>query len=168
MSQAPPDVLMALTQTLYREAALLDDTRFEDWLAMLDPEIRYVAPIRQDVAAGSVDLNATALRYFDETLLTLSLRVGKLRTGLSQTENPPSRVVRLITNIEVGPLAEPGQHPVRSAFLVYRQHRQRDRELLAGHRLDTWRATEGGWRLLRREIRFAANVLPVKSLPLFY
>lgn len=169
---APADIVTELTQMLYREAALLDDGRLEDWLAILDPQISYVAPIRQDLAARADGAPRGAevheLTFFNETIMTLSLRVGKLRTGLSQTENPPSRVVRLVSNVVVGPHDAPGEHPVRSAFLVYRQHRQRDIEMLAGHRHDIWRHSDASWKLLRREILFAANVLPVKSLPLIY
>jgi hypothetical protein len=39
---------------------------------------------------------------------------------------------------------------------------------LAGHRHDRWRPGSDGWRLTRREVLFAANVLPTKSLSLFY
>lgn len=46
--------------------------------------------------------------------------------------------------------------------------RQRQVEILAGHRHDRWRLIPDGWRLLRREICFAAYVLPTKSLSLFY
>jgi phenylpropionate dioxygenase-like ring-hydroxylating dioxygenase large terminal subunit len=41
-------------------------------------------------------------------------------------------------------------------------------QILAGHRRDRWVPTPAGWRLRAREIRFAANVLPTKSLSLFY
>jgi 3-phenylpropionate/cinnamic acid dioxygenase small subunit len=96
------------------------------------------------------------------------LRVAKIRTGLQQTENPPSRTVRMISNVQVEPMAGSDDRTVRSAFLLYRQRRQRQVEILAGHRRDRWMPTPTGWRLRDREIRFAANVLPTKSLSLFY
>lgn len=168
-AQPPIETVVGLTQVLYDEALALDEGRFEDWLAMLDPEIRYVAPIRQDLAPDTpLERTGPVLSFFEESLPTLGMRVAKLRTGLSQTESPPSRVVRLISNVRVGQLNDLDGIPVSSAFVVYRQHRQRDIEILAGRRKDTWRRRDGVWRLLQREILFAANVLPVKSLPLFY
>lgn len=158
-------------ERLYREAAHLDDGEFEAWLAMLHPQIEYVAPVRQDLMPSP---SATApgvehrLAFFTDNIMTLHGRVAKLRTGLLQTEVPPSRVVRIITNVLVDPEDAEGGRPVRSAFLVHRQHRQRDIEVLAGHRHDLWLRDEQGWKLRRREILFAANVLPVGSLPLFY
>jgi 3-phenylpropionate/cinnamic acid dioxygenase small subunit len=168
---APFETVVELTQVLYREASLLDDGRYEDWLALLHDDLAYLAPIRQDLAerAQAVDEpDGLKLSFFNDGKATLGLRVAKLRTGLSQTENPPSRVVRLISNVQVSAETAPGEHPVRSAFLIHRQHRQRDVEMLAGHRLDNWRRGAHGWALARREVRFAANVLPVQSLPLFY
>jgi 3-phenylpropionate/cinnamic acid dioxygenase small subunit len=58
---------------------------------------------------------------------------------LSQTENPRSRVVRLTSAIQVGQ-TDGVDHTVRSAFLIYRQYRQKQVEMLAAHRLDRWRA----------------------------
>lgn len=164
-------VTLELQERLYREAACLDDGEYEAWLAMLHPEIEYVAPIRQDLAPaqpGSGPALEHRLAFFTENIMTLHGRVAKLRTGLMQTEVPPSRVVRLVTNVLVDPQDPHGRRPVRSAILVHRQHRQRDIEVLAGRRNDLWVRDDQGWKLRRREILFAANVLPVGSLPLFY
>ncbi len=171
-------MLTELTQLLYREASLLDAARYEDWLDLLAPDIVYRAPIRPEVdpAAEPVE-SALRLEYFTDDLAMLQVRVGKIRTGLLQTENPPSRTVRLISNVHVQAApdsidsaatpAEP-HYFVASAFLLYRHRRQREVEILAGHRNDRWRQTPEGWRLAEREILFAANVLPTKSLSLFY
>lgn len=170
---ASPSVKLVteLTQALFHEASLLDDGLYEEWLSLLHEDVSYVAPIREDVVEQGAALRPKAvheLMFFSDDLGSLRIRVAKIRTGLSQTENPRSRVVRLISNIQVGHQTDAGDHPVRSAFLIYRQHRQRQVEMLAGHRLDRWRRGPQGWGLAYREILFAANVLPVKSLPLLY
>jgi 3-phenylpropionate/cinnamic acid dioxygenase small subunit len=92
----------------------------------------------------------------------------KIRTGRTQAEVPASRTVRIVSNVRVDPADEAGAHSVSSAFLIYRHRHQRDIEIIAGHRDDTWRRDEAGWKLARRQIRFAANVLPTQSLSLFY
>ncbi len=76
------------------------------------------------------------LTHLHESRGSLMLRVAKIRTGLLQTENPPSRTVRLISNVQVEPAADAvtQDYSVRSAFLLYRQRRQRQVEILAGHR----------------------------------
>ncbi|MFV0259168.1 MAG: aromatic-ring-hydroxylating dioxygenase subunit beta [Acidimicrobiales bacterium] len=168
----PAERIVELTQVLHREAELLDDGRYEDWLALLDPDIVYTAPIPADQLGGrppgEKPAGAPTLRYFHDDLNLLRIRVAKIRTGLAQTENPPSRTVRLIGTVTVDPEPTPGRVPVRSAFILYRHRRQRQVEILAGHRHDRWHAAPDGWRLGRREVRFAANVLPTKSLSLLY
>lgn len=167
-------LVVELTQLLHREAQLLDDGRYEDWLDLLHPDVRYVAPIPADeLGELTRPADAPVLSYFDDGLTQLQVRVAKIRTGLPQTEHPPSRTVRLIGTVTVDPPAagRADDHPVRSAFVLYRHRRQRQVEILSGHRHDLWRPTppaEHGWRLVRREVRFAANVLPTKSLSLLY
>ena len=168
----PTDRVIDLTQVLYHEAHLLDIGDYEGWLALLDPEVVYTAPIPSDELrhgdSTAVPGSELRLRYFNDNLGLLQVRVAKIRTGLPQTEQPASRCVRLISNVAVLAETAPGEHPVRSAFVLYRHRRQRQVEILAGHRDDLWRRTEDGWRLAHREIRFAANVLPTKSLSLIY
>ena len=167
-------LIVELTQALHREAQLLDDGRYEDWLDLLDPDIRYVAKIRADELGHMTrPPDAPVLSYFDDGLEQLQVRVAKIRTGLPQSEHPASRTVRLIGTVTVeAPVSDrPDIHSVRSAFILYRHRRQRQIEILSGHRDDEWRpagAPEHGWRLLRREVHFAANVLPTKSLSLLY
>lgn len=165
------DTIVQLTQALYREASLLDDGQFEAWLDVLDDTFEYLAPIRIDVSDRTVAMSPETkleLSFFHDSKMTMGLRIAKIRTGLMQTEIPPSRIVRLISNVLVSEPGADGGFPVRSAFLIHRQHRQRDIEVLVGHRLDIWRQRSEGWGLARREVYFAANVLPVKSLPLIY
>jgi ethylbenzene dioxygenase subunit beta len=169
------ELVNELSQLLYHEAMLLDTGRYEDWLALLEEDVEYLAPISPEVdpnaeASGTSAEGAPAheLAYFSDGYDLLCLRVAKIRTGLLQSENPPSRTVRLVSNVAVGAAEPDGARPVSSAFLLYRHRRQRQIEVLAGHRHDRWRRTEDRWRLARREVLFAANVLPTKSLSLLY
>ena len=156
-------------QVLYREAQLLDEGRFESWLEMHSPDIEYVAHIQSDVVDEEAERNTShRLSYLAENVQTLRLRVLKIRTGLQQTEIPASRTVRLISNVRVQTTELAQTYDVHSAFLLYRNHRQRDVEILAGHRADVWVEKDDRFLLLKRHIRFAANVLPTKSLSLFY
>lgn len=165
------ELIIELTQVLHREAQLLDDGRYEDWLALLDPQVRYAAPVPVDTLGEPSEAEpggGPRLWLFDDGLGQLELRVAKIRTGLPQTENPASRVVRLIGTVTVDPTGTPDEYLVRSAFILYRHRRQRQVEVIAGHRHDLWRSTSDGWRLASRQIHFAANVLPTKSLSLLY
>ncbi|PZQ60225.1 MAG: 3-phenylpropionate dioxygenase, partial [Phenylobacterium zucineum] len=86
--QASPERMLELTHLLHYEAAILDDGLFEDWLALLHPEIDYFAPIRIDVLPPGEAAPGHKLAFFNESLMSLHARVAKLRTGLLQTEYP--------------------------------------------------------------------------------
>ena len=89
---------------LYREAGLLDDRRFDDWLELLADDIHYWMPIRRTTQAREVDLEFTGpggMAFFDDNKEILTLRVRRLAIGRAWAEDPPSRTRRLITNIRV-------------------------------------------------------------------
>lgn len=155
-----------LTQLLYREAALLDDGRFDEWAELLAEDLVYRMPTRPQLL-GRTGYRGADLWYIDDDRSTILSRIAKIATGLSQTENPPSRTVRLVSNVLVD-ATEGDEYPVRSALLIYRHRKETDVELLAAHRHDRWRRTADGWRLAVREIVLAANVLPTSNLALFY
>jgi 3-phenylpropionate/cinnamic acid dioxygenase small subunit len=155
-----------LAEVLYREARVLDDGDFDAWLAMLADDLTYVAPVYEEADTPAEGLRLT---FFDENKMTLSMRVMKIRTGLPQTEVPASQTVRLVTNVLLeGDVDAGDEQMVQSAFLLHRHRRQRELEVLAGHRDDVWRRGADGWLLTNRTVRFAANVLPTQSLSLLY
>lgn len=146
---------------LYREAALLDDRQFEDWLDGLAEDITYEVPVRitrgLEDRADDFSQNAYHMR---DSLATLQMRVKRLRTEHAFGEDPPSRTTRLVTNVHlVEYRAREAQ--VRSNLMLYRaQGLSEQPELFVGTRLDTLRATDDGWKLARRTIRLAQTALP--------
>src|SRR6516162_6923199 len=76
---------------LEREARLLDQLRYEDWLAMYAPECVYWVP--STPRAG--DPRREIAIMFDDRR-RLEDRVYRLRTGFAWTQAPQSRTVRLL------------------------------------------------------------------------
>ena len=79
-----------------REARLLDQLRYDDWLAMYAPECVYWVPSTPQ--AG--DPRREIAVMFDDRR-RLEDRIYRLRTGFAWSQAPQSRTVRLITNVEV-------------------------------------------------------------------
>jgi benzoate/toluate 1,2-dioxygenase beta subunit len=98
---------------LEREARLLDQLRYEDWLALLAPECIYWVPSTPN--AG--DPRREIAVMFDDRR-RLEDRVYRLRTGFAWSQAPASRTVRLITNVEVFATDSDGVRMVRSNFLI--------------------------------------------------
>jgi benzoate/toluate 1,2-dioxygenase beta subunit len=80
---------------LYREARLLDERRFEEWLALFTDDARYWIPPTEHTDA----LREASLVYDDRE--TLFDRVERLRSPTAHSQAPPSRTRHFITNVEV-------------------------------------------------------------------
>ena len=81
---------------LEREARLLDQNRFEDWLALFAEKCIVWVPAAE--TAG--DPRQEVAIYFDDRR-RLEDRIFRLRTGSAWSQVPASRCVRQVTNVEV-------------------------------------------------------------------
>jgi p-cumate 2,3-dioxygenase subunit beta len=91
-------LVAAVAQFLYDEAALLDEWRLNEWLALFHPEAAvYVIPSPEDLS----DDPATTLHLVHDLISTLSGRITRLKSKHAHAESPRSRTRRQITNVRV-------------------------------------------------------------------
>jgi 3-phenylpropionate/cinnamic acid dioxygenase small subunit len=177
------DCIREVERFLYREARLLDQLRFDDWLELFTDDVHYWMPMRNSryprssKALRILDQNryddreltgANELALLDETKSTLERRVARLGTGMAWSEDPPSRTRHLITNIEIEPADDPLEIMVYSNFIVYRTRAETERDFYVGSREDTFRRVDNAWKIARRKIVLDEDVLPVKNVSIFF
>jgi benzoate/toluate 1,2-dioxygenase beta subunit len=80
---------------LEREARLLDEGRFEDWLALYAERCIVWVP----AAERPGDPRREVTIFFDDRQ-RLEDRIFRLRTGKAWSQVPPSRTVRMVSNVE--------------------------------------------------------------------
>ena len=159
----------ALMQFYIREAWMLDERRFREWLDIFTDDVLYFMPRRKNVLRRELHREVTELgdlAILEEDKRYLEMRVARLETGMAWAEDPPSRTRHMIGNLETAPL-ENGEVSARTAFLVYRSHLETDSQLLSGSREDVLRQVDGAWKVARRTIILDANVLLDKNLSVF-
>jgi 3-phenylpropionate/cinnamic acid dioxygenase small subunit len=174
-------LVQEVAEFLYREAELLDERRYEAWLALLSDDIRYWMPMRRNVKFGEAEREftreTTDIAWFDEGKDTLTRRVRQIETGIHWAEEPQSRIAHLVSNVQVieasPSVAEAREVTVKCRFLVYRNRVETETDLLVGKREDVLRrpegSTQGGdWRIARRKIILDQNVLLSKNLTFFF
>ena len=165
-----------VAEFLYREAALLDERRYDDWLALLADDIRYWMPMRRNVKYGEEEREFTRegldIAWFDEGKETLTRRVRQIQTGIHWAEEPVSRLSHLVTNVqlvEATPSIEAAREvTVRCRFLIYRNRVETETDILVGKREDVLRREGEDWRVARRQIVLDQNVLLSKNLTFFF
>jgi 3-phenylpropionate/cinnamic acid dioxygenase small subunit len=156
---------------LYTEAELLDERRFEEWLALFTDDVRYWMPMRRNVKFGEQERENTReqqdMNWFDEGKATLTQRVQQILTGVHWAEEPLSRVCHMVSNVQII-RATPAQVTVKSRFLIYRNRLQDETDFFVGKREDVLRQVDGQWKIARRKIILDQNVLLAKNLTVFF
>jgi len=176
-------VIRDIEQYLYREARLLDERRFHEWLDLFTDDVRYTMASRgnryprSSKAIAMLDRErhteddpgeADALALFDETKATLAARVARLDTGMAWAEDPPSRTRHFIANIEVAPGDTEADVRVWSNYIVYRSRGETEQDFYVGARQDLLRRVDGAWKIARRRLTLDQNVLMAKNLSVFF
>ncbi len=150
---------------LTREAQLLDERRYSEWLALFSEDAEYVVPIRRVRQAEGPDddwdlskeLSAEGeLQMTISRLPDLKLRVGRLLSGKAHTENPPWFTQRLLTNIDVRHGEQPDIFEVESKFLLNRFKAGRE-QTIVGSRKDTLLRVGDEFRIRRRCVLYNAD-----------
>jgi 3-phenylpropionate/cinnamic acid dioxygenase small subunit len=165
-----------IEEFLYREADLLDERRYEEWLALVADDVRYWMPMRRNVKFGEEAREFTRagqdINWFDEGKETLTRRVKQILNGMHWAEEPVSRISHMVSNvrlIEVNPsAAEPHEVTVGCRFLIYRNRVETETDILVGKREDLLRRVDGQWQIARRKIVLDQNVLLTKNLTFFF
>lgn len=161
----------SVSDFLYREADLLDERRYTEWLDLLAEDYQYSVPLRMNVAYGETDAREETragkeICWFDEGKRTVELRVQQLMTGVHWAEEPVSRVSHLVTNIRLDAIELP-EVEVSCRFLVYRNRVSDETDFLVGRRKDRLRQVGDDWQVVRRELLLDQSVLLAKNLSIF-
>lgn len=160
-----------IAQFLYFEASLLDERRFREWLDLFTDDVHYWMPIRSTRSRGDEQAELThegEHAYFDDDKKSLTLRVKKIESPFSWSENPPSRTRHLVTNIRLHGHASEAAAVVDSCFIVYRSRLSTDENLWVGTREDVLRKVESRWKIAKRKIVLDQAVLQSKNLSVFF
>jgi 3-phenylpropionate/cinnamic acid dioxygenase small subunit len=164
------DLWFDLMQFYIREAWLLDDRKFRDWLDLFTDDAFYFMPRRRNVQRKDLERELSEvgdLAIFEDDKTYLAMRVDRLDTGTAWAEDPPSRTRHLVGNLVVDPLPN-GEVKAKTAFILYRSHHETDENIFAGSREDTLRQVAGQWKIAQRIIVLDANVILAKNLSVFF
>src|SRR4029077_3408202 len=96
-----------------REARLLDQLRFDEWLAMYAPECIYWVPGTPEAGDPRREISIS----FDDRR-RMEDRIYRLRTGYAWSQAPKSRTVLMVSNVEVFRTKQDGARMVRSNYLI--------------------------------------------------
>jgi 3-phenylpropionate/cinnamic acid dioxygenase small subunit len=159
-------------QFLYREANLLDERHFDDWVELLADDIHYHMPIRRNVKFGEQSRENSdptrEISWFDEGKRTLAGRVRQIMTGVHWAEEPFSRIRHIVSNVRIVEV-DGDQIRVDSNFFVWQNRLHDEVNLFVGKREDVLRRDpETEFKIAKRLILLDQNVLLAKVVTTFF
>lgn len=140
-------------QFLYREAGLLDERRYKEWLELFSIDLQYRAPVRTTREGGDDIAAEGELSLWNDDFGTLELRTEGLQVRTAWAEIPPSRTRRIVTNVQAEP-REDGRIDVRSNFLLHRCRLESVEHTFIGARHDVFERVEDSFLICRRDTLF--------------
>lgn len=172
MSQISLELHHQISQFLYREAKLLDDWKFREWLDVLAEDISYT--LRTTPNAQTRDrrrsIEPPTTWVFNDTKDLLERRVARLETGMAWAEEPPSRTTHMVSNIIVEPTEVDGEYDVYVTYLLYRTQKEKDITIYCGKRHDKIRQvdSEQGFQIFNRKITLDQATYNSHNLSVFF
>lgn len=142
---------------LLHEARLLDEARFDEWLALFTPEAHYWVPIQPNQESP---LDTISLMYDDRRLL--ETRVRRLSSPRIYSQEPRSRTSRIVTNVTIEG-AEGNTTKVRSKFMIV-EYRREEQRIFAGTYWHTLVTTGGDTRIAFKRIDLVNCDAPMDGL----
>ncbi len=147
---------------IYREARLLDEQQFEQWLALFTQDGRYWMPLEH----GQTDRRLTAT-LMDEDLFLLRLRVERLNGQRTYSQKPKSRSHHLLQQPQIDHFDPVGnQFTVRTA-MHYVESRQDQQDFYAAWATHDLTVVDGALRIRTKRIDLLNCEAALGSIQLF-
>jgi 3-phenylpropionate/cinnamic acid dioxygenase small subunit len=147
---------------LYLEARLADESRYEEWEALVTDDVHYWVP------ADPSDYDpASRLSYVNDNRSRLGTRIRQLKTGLRHSQTPPSLMRRIVANVEIHSFdAAKSEYRVESNFVLYELARQAtgDLRIWAGRTTHRLRRENGGLRIAAKRVDLVNAAGPIPNL----
>lgn len=147
---------------VYREARLLDEQRFDEWLELFAPGGRYWMPLE----SGQTDRRLTA-SLMDEDLFLLRLRVERLKGNRTYSQKPKSRCHHVLQQPQIDVFDPEANHYVVWAAMHYVEARLDQQDLYAAWATYELTVVDGTLRIQTKRVDLVNCDAAFGSIQLF-
>ena len=140
----------AICAFLYREARLLDDREWDEWLELYDTNVEYWMPAWDDDDQLTQDPQSQISLIYYPNRNGLEDRVFRIKTERSSASMPETRINHMLTNVEVVAERSDGVD-VRYNFHTL-SHRYKATDHFFGTIFLTLGKSESGFLITRKKI----------------
>ena len=147
---------------VYWEARLLDEQRFDEWLALFAEDGRYWMPLEH----GQTDRRLTA-SLMDEDLLLLRIRVERLKGIRTYSQKPPSRCHHVLQVPQIDKRDEAANEYVTWTPMHYVETRLDEQDLYAAWATHTLAMVDGKLKIKLKRVDLVNCDAALRSIQLF-
>jgi 3-phenylpropionate/cinnamic acid dioxygenase small subunit len=144
-------------QFLYHEAQLMDEHRFDEWLALWTQPALYWVPSNRD----EIDPKREVSLIYDDWV-RIQLRIARLKSGFAHAQEPRSRMRRLISNIEIE--EAPDNDIIAQSNFILAELRRGKQDLFAGRTTHRLRPDSGALKIVSKKVLLINNDEPIDNL----
>ncbi|GLU39252.1 aromatic-ring-hydroxylating dioxygenase subunit beta [Pseudomonas sp. NBRC 100443] len=149
-NEAKSELLNEVSQFLYREARLQDTHEYDQWEALWTDDGIYWVPANGD----DIDPE-TQMSIIYDNRSRIALRIRQFHTGKRHTQAPPSRLGRVLSNVEL--IAVEGDElRVTANAMVFESNLRADTVWCTRNEY-LLRREEGGLRMARKKVVLVNN-----------
>jgi len=142
MAEVTPARQLDLERFLYRQAEILDDKKWDQWLALFTADGKYWMPASEEQTTGE-----GAPSIFYEDLDLMRVRMKRVMHPRAWSQKPPHRTAHVVSNVVVESLdAKTGDAVVRAKFYMTEFRRDTLRHF-AGKYRHHLKKTPSGWAI---------------------
>ncbi len=163
------ETFFRLQQVVHHEAYLLNHELYHEWCDILADDLVYWAPLRENILRRSrvPEIQANRVPFFEEDKESILMRLRRNDSGMCWSEDPPTRQVTALSNLEIFETDVDDEYEVHTVFTLYRNRFERDDSTLMGRRKDIWRKVDNQFYLAGRMILLQQSTLLTKNLNAF-
>ncbi len=138
---------IAAEQFLYRQAEIIDEQRWDEWLALFTEDGKYWMPAEanQEIADGVPNI-------FYEDLFLMEMRIKRVLHPLAHSQAPVQRLSRVVSNVIIeSEDASNGDVVVRSKFFL-EEFRLEEQRFFSGKYRHTLVNVDDGYRIKMQRV----------------
>jgi benzoate/toluate 1,2-dioxygenase beta subunit len=137
----------AVEEFIVREARLLDDRRFRDWMELFADDGTYWVPA---VPGQPSPFEEASLFYDDRELM--KTRVERLEHPRIHVQTPPSRTAHLVGNAVIEEVDTAKNECVVGSTFIMVEYRDEQQRVFAGRQRHRLRRDGAGFRIVQKRV----------------
>ena len=142
---------------LYREARLMDEHAYDEWLALWTADALYWVPCNEDDFDPE---RHVSIVY--ENRARLEDRIARLKSGAAYAQDPKSRLSRVVGNVEIED-TDATEMIVRSTFNLTAMRRSRI-DIFAGRSIHKLRPDGDSFKMAYKKVLLINNDAVINNL----